>query len=448
MKILLVSTNVCVEPYPVYPLGMSVAANALALNGFDVEQFDVLANGLLAGLEKRLRENSYGLIGISLRNIDMVNSRADDAAILDTPFEAVRLIRKYSQAPLLLGGSGFTLLPDALMERTGADFGIVGEGEEAIVRLARAVAEGTEKTLPKILSGKFPDQAPALYDDGILDYYYQRTHIVPIQTKRGCPYHCVYCTYPKLEGAAMRARDVRSVARQIAKYREKYPDALFFFVDAVFNDPDFSYRPLLAELKKTCGPVPFDCFLSPGGLPESELDDLCSAGMISASVGIDATTDETLRGLGKNFTFDEARKCVRHLLKREVGLYASVMFGGPGETYDTIRRGIENIQSLAPAFTEIFSGIRILPDTALYEIAKKQGKIPAGWNGIDSLFYFENGLDPERVNAMLTEGFRNSPFGIYPPDKLNRCLRTIHKIGYVNFRNSTQGGNGLMKGSL
>ena len=91
--------------------------------------------------------------------------------------------------------------------------------------------------------------------------------------------------------------------------------------------------------------------------------------------------------------------------------------------------------------------IRILPGTELYEHAKKKGKIPADWNGIDSLYYFEDGLDRERVHAMLLEAFGNDPYVIYPPDRQNRILRTIHRIGYLKFRESVPGA-GRKEGTL
>ena len=50
-------------------------------------------------------------------------------------------------------------------------------------------------------------QCGALYQQDIRDYYCRLTHILPVQTKRGCPFHCVYCTYPALEGCFMRLRD-------------------------------------------------------------------------------------------------------------------------------------------------------------------------------------------------------------------------------------------------
>ena len=437
MKILLISSNICVDPYPVYPLGMSVVASALAKEGEDVKQFDILPEGM-EGLRALLSAETFDLIGISIRNIDLVNSVRENAEIIRTPMEIIRICRELSSAPVFLGGAGFTLLPEVIMDCSGADFGIAGEGEEAVIELVRTLRAG--KKPPRILRRRTSCQLPALYDRNILRYYAEKTHMIPVQTKRGCPCRCTYCTYPSLEGHEFRNREQDGVFRQLAELHEEFPGSLFFFVDSIFNDPCGEFRDFVRAMHEQCGRIPFTCFVTPWRLSEDDIELLCACGMTAADVGADAASDATLRGIGKFFTFDDVRRCVRHLFERGVGTSCSVMIGGPGETYDTIREGIGNLRSLGKASTSVFSGIRILPGTELYELAKTKGKIPPDWNGIDSLYYFEDGLDRARVHDMLLEAFGNDPYIIYPPDRQNRILRTIHRIGYLKFRESAPGG--------
>lgn len=444
MKVLLISSNVCVEPYPVYPLGMSVVAAALAAEGEDVRQFDILPGGM-EGLRNCLSAETFDLIGISIRNIDLVNSVKENAELIRMPMEIIRVCRGMSKAPVFLGGAGFSLLPEVIMDCSGADFGIAGEGEDAVIELVRTLRAGQRPE--RIIRRRTASQMPALYDCGILRYYTQNTHMIPVQTKRGCPCRCAYCTYPSLEGREFRNREREGVFRQLSELHEQFPDSLFFFVDSIFNDPRGEFRDFVRTMRKQCGKIPFTCFTTPWRLSEADIDLLCDCGMAASDVGADAASDATLRGIGKFFTFDEVRRCVRHMLERGVGTSCSVMIGGPGETYDTIREGIDNLRSLGKASTSVFSGIRILPGTELYEHAKKKGKIPADWNGIDSLYYFEDGLDRERVHAMLLEAFGNDPYVIYPPDRQNRILRTIHRIGYLKFRESVPGA-GRKEGAL
>ena len=158
---------------------------------------------------------------------------------------------------------------------------------------------------------------------------------------------------------------------------------------------------------------------------------------MAAELGIDGAADETLRGLGKNFDFGTAARVCRELLARNVGVTANVMFGGPDETWETVRRGIGNLRSIEPVHTLVFSGIRILPHTPLFALAKKENVVPPDWNGRDEIYYYAPGIEPERLHRELCEGFAASSCCIYPPHACNDSLKTLHRFGYANYRKLT-----------
>lgn len=437
MRILLTAANLCTDPYPVYPLGMSVIAKVLTDAGHTVRQFDALANGL-ESLPEKIRSFRPDAIGISIRNLDTVNSRSPEKDLLKTPLRLIGICRAETGVPLFLGGPGYSLLPEKILDLTGADYGIAGEGEAATLELIRELESGG-RPAPRIRRGTPGRQSAALYDDKILAWYQRETHIIPVQTKRGCPFRCTYCTYPLLEGHSIRERGNDAVLDQLCELRQTWPDSMFYFVDATFNDPAKEYRSLLERMRKRGIRIPFAAFLSPSGIDSGDIELLYECGMIAAELGIDAAADETLRGIGKNFTFAEAADVCRGLLHTGTGVTTNVMFGGPGETEETIRRGIGNLRSLEPAHTLIFSGIRIFPGTPLYRTALRENKIPDGWDGVRELYYFADGLDPERVHQMLSDGFRGSRFCIYPPDSKNRELQALHRIGYARLRRLNSG---------
>ena len=87
------------------------------------------------GWWKRCKEFQPDFVGISLRNIDDVLIRQREKFYDElAPFTAT--IRQHSQAPVVLGGSGFSIFPEKLLALTGADYGIAGEGEPGILALA------------------------------------------------------------------------------------------------------------------------------------------------------------------------------------------------------------------------------------------------------------------------------------------------------------------------
>lgn len=439
MRALLISGNQCVDPYPVYPLGMGIVARVLTEAGWEVVQRDILVH-TMKGIEETLEAETFDLIGISIRNIDTVNSTAGETMLTGTAFDIVKLCKSRSGAAIVLGGSGFTLYPEVIMELTGADFGIAGEGEESILKLLSMLEKG--ETTPRIIRSASPVQKPALYDEEIFQYYYAKTHIVSMQTKRGCPFGCVYCTYPALEGKVIRKRDTETLCKEIASFHARYPDGLFFFVDSIFNDSRGEYKEFLREMMRVCGKVPFSCFITPESLTHQDIDLLYEAGLVLADIGIDATSDTTLRGMGKHFSFAHALDCVKYMQKLNIGLSCSVMIGGPGETWETIEEGIANLHALEPAFVGVFSGVRIIAGTPLYALAEKKGMIPPDWNGLTPLYFFEEGLDMEKLHTRMLEEFKDNKYILYPPDRMNKMLRTIHKIGYLQFREYLGDGNG------
>ncbi len=433
MKILLIAANLCTDPYPVYPLGMSVIAAALESDGHRVRQFDALAEGFPA-LPNVLEQFQPDAAGISIRNLDTVNSRSNAGTLWHSAKEAVALCKTFRRTlPVFLGGPGFTLLPGTILAATGAEYGITGEGEEAVRQLIRELerndspASGIRHGTPGAIGG-------ARVPDHLLNFYADETHIIPVQTKRGCPFHCVYCSYPELEGRTVRGRDPDEVLDSMTALFERRPDILFYLVDAVFNDPAGEYRKLLRRMEERDLRFPFAAFLTPSGLEEEDIRRMKACGMIAVELGIDAASDAALRGLGKNFTFARARDAAYALRDAGIGVTTNVLFGGPGETPESVREGIENMKGLEGVLTLIFSGIRVLRGTPIEQIAKERKILPPDWDPQQEFYYFEPGLDPEHLHRILSDAFTGSRTCVYPPDSRNRELQLLHRFGYRKIR--------------
>ena len=436
MRILLSAANFCNSPYVVYPLGISVIATALSRAGHDVRQFDPLpADDYQTGARALLRDFRPELIGISIRNLDDIDSRQITDRLLGDSLETIRFFRAAAPGvPMVLGGPGFSLYADDILRLTGAEYGISGEGEDAAVRLADSLAAG-KPLRPGVIRLPNTTQAGACYDQRIAGFYDAETHLIPVQTKRGCPFRCAYCTYPILEGREIRTRDLDDVLADLAGIHERWPDAMIYFVDSVFNDPAGNYRKLLAAMQSNGLHLPWTGFITPANLTENNIRQMAETGLVAADLGVDAATDQTLAGIGKNFSFADVQRCCRQLLEHGVSVTTNVMFGGPGETDDTVRQGIANLLALEPAYSVIFAGIRLLHGAPLLETARQQGKIPADWNGIGALYYFAPGIDPDRLHQTLLDGFQNSRCCIYPPASRNHDIQMIHKFGFLKLRN-------------
>ena len=138
-KVLLISANRCTTPDPVFPLGLACLNAALRQARHETVWLDQLVdadqlNALLDGYRPNL-------VGISVRNIDDVLIRTQET-FFDDAISLSASIRQRTNCPIVVGGSGFSLFPQQLLELTGADYGICGEGESALVSLIAALEEG------------------------------------------------------------------------------------------------------------------------------------------------------------------------------------------------------------------------------------------------------------------------------------------------------------------
>jgi lipid biosynthesis B12-binding/radical SAM protein len=272
-KVFLLSTNVTTEPYPVYPLGMAVIAGALACGGHEVLQFDFLAAGKSKeALVASLRNFAPDVICLSLRNIDNVDSFSkENGWYLAQAKELTEIMRENSDAPIIVGGPAFTVMPEAILDYLGAEYGVVGEGEQLICNLVENLAAG--RSVPRLSDGQLTpltagQMGSPLYEQNLVDFYQAESGQINLQTKRGCPYQCVYCTYPSLEGNRFRPQDVTTVIDDIAKAQRDYGIDNFFFTDSVFNDAQGHYLQFAEELaRRDLGITWTGFFSTPGDRP-------------------------------------------------------------------------------------------------------------------------------------------------------------------------------------
>lgn len=433
MKILLISSNITTSPYPLYPLGLSMVAAALESAGHEVMQFDFLhQDNSLDAVGKVIGSFQPELIGISVRNIDNVNLM-NEQYYIETVKDIVKKIREVSNVKIILGGAGFSLIPNLILQETGADFGIIGEGESLMVNFAndadRGIYPGERLIGPetRLFGAEIPS---AKYDEQLLQYYLHSGNVVSVQTKRGCTHKCIYCSYPLLEGSEIRQRDPSSVFDDIELLLYKHKAKYIFFVDSVFNDDKGAYRGLLEEMIRRKINIPWTGFFKPKGLNDQIVEMMKQTGLIAVEIGSDASCDTTLQKLGKGFSFQDIVECNNLFVKHEIATSHYFMFGGPGETKETVIEGIENIKSLKQCVVFIFMGIRILPNTFLAQIALKENILSPDNGMLKPVYYISPEIDKNWMEKMLIEAFANIRHCVFPPDTFDNSLRMLHKLGY------------------
>ena len=351
------------------------------------------------------------MIGISIRNIDNVDTLAAKSFIPGYE-RIVRLVRDCTAAPIVLGGSGFSIFPGELMSLLGADFGVVGEGE-SIALLVDALEQGADPSaLPGIVIKGGPVGAPVPWrgavarrtcpDDAQLRFYLERGGILNLQTKRGCPFRCLYCTYPHIEGRRLRLVPPDEVAREARELQEMGARYLFI-TDSAFNADEDHSLAVARAFRRQGLTIPWGAFFAPMRPPEGFYGVLAEAGLTHAEFGTESLCDPQLKRYGK--PFGAADVFAAHESARRAGVHIAhyLLLGGPGEDARTLNETMERAEELEKAVFFAFCGIRIFPHAPLYDLALAEGQITGDQDLLSPVFYRSKGIGTEEIIARVKQ---------------------------------------------
>jgi len=393
MKVLLLSVNTFTAPYPVYPLGLDYVAAALAPK-HTVRIVDLNCT-VSDDLGRVINDFQPDAVGISLRNIDTTDTTAPQGFFAAYQ-QVIQVVRRHTQATVILGGAGFSIFPKEILTALAADYGIVGEGERLALLLDALQGQGPVETIPGVVTsgGVLCPPAPIThglrrcFDPGYkhLPFYLQRGGMLNLQTKRGCPFRCVYCTYPHIEGHRLRLIDPESVA-DTAKSLQNAGAKYFFIADSAFNS-DLTHSLAVAEQFRLKGvSIPWGAFVAPMEMPRSYFKSLVRAGLTHAEFGTESLSDRVLRAYAKPFKRRDILQA--HASAVEAGLHVAHYFllGGPGETPGTLETTLSHIDKLKKSVLFLFCGMRIYPHTRLFDRAVDEGQITPAQDLLEPIFY-------------------------------------------------------------
>jgi len=376
-RVLLISVNQYDFPHPVFPLGLAHLDAALRRSGHRTRLVDLnLSPPPLAEITAQFQPD---LVGLSLRNIDdtLIRNRQTFFEVLT---KVCREVRRATSAPVVLGGSGFSIFPERLLLLSGADFGIQGEGESPLLALLESLRNGGNlRRIPGLVfrdgdrvvvnarKARTAAEEIAIPESPaeLTDFYLQRSSVLNLQTQRGCPLQCCYCTYPLLEGRRYRRRPVEVVGEELARLQRRGARYVFI-VDSVFNTSPTHVRQFCQEMLRRDLRLQWGCFLRPQHLTPELMKLMARAGLRHVEFGSDSFCDEVLSAYGKHLTFAEILDS-SELARREGVAYAHFLIcGGPGETRQTLRTSFRNSQKLRNATILARVGMRVYPGTPLF----------------------------------------------------------------------------------
>lgn len=411
MKVLLISANNEKDPYPVAPIGIAYIAKALKDKNHAVRILDLcfIKDDFIA-IKDSLQGFCPDIVGISIRNIDNLTY---NKSIFYMPRikDVVAFIKSCSDVLLVVGGSGFSIFPEGIMKYLGIDIGIIGEGETAFPLLVDAIGNGSDvHNIPHLccirdgqfVSGNLQHNYFNIRPDRTLlnnTAYYDLGGMANIQSKRGCPFKCAYCTYPTIEGSRLRLREPADIVEELKEIQSLYGINHIFFVDDIFNFPIEHAAAICEEMASSGLKMAWTCFATPKGMTVELAALMKKAGCIGLEFGSDAGSDITLGGLCKDFTADDivyASECCKSV---DLPNAHYIIIGGPQENETTIDETFKLFERIKPTAVIALIGARIYPNTRLHELAIEEGVIEKKRDLLHPIFY----LSPEIASNIIMQ---------------------------------------------
>jgi radical SAM superfamily enzyme YgiQ (UPF0313 family) len=384
------------------PIGLACVAAASERVGHKVQLLPVPASS-----EREFRiadailEFGPDAIGISARNIDDQNMQHPHF-LLASIRELVANCRHVSSAPIVLGGAGYSIFPQAALDYLQANMGIKGEGETAFPALLSWIERGKEgfpppgtylrngvSTMPAPVPNldAFPLPEPSLW----LNSSGADALRIPLQSRRGCPLDCIYCSTSTIEGRPVRKRSPESVVRWLTQLRAQGFRS-FHFVDNTFNLPPSYAKDLCRKLIEAQLGLDWWAIAYPKWVDQELAELMAEAGCTLVSLGFESGSDLVMKRLNKRFSCADVRAVSATLAAAGIKRNGFLLLGAPGETKETVEESLAFTDSLHLDGLKVTVGLRIYPGTGLHSIAVAEGAISADDDLLSPRFYLTAGL--------------------------------------------------------
>lgn len=429
MNVLVISSNTL----PAAPSGPAYVAGALRQAGHAVEVCDSLGvTDLRQLISARLRRFHPEVVGISIRLVH--GDVQDPASAFGTRYldlrprvkEIVEAVRRSSSARIVLGGPGFNYYAHDWLAYLDLEYGIRGEGEVAFPLFLQALAGGGDPgAVPGCITrrgGQFRCVPPRGVEDldrqGLPAYDlfdwpdYAGHKVLPaLFTKRGCASGCTYCPYGKLEGKRYRLKSPERVLAEVRHTLNHAAGGRIMFCDNNFNVPLRHAEELCRAFRAQAPDFQWGTGdLKPVGIDEGFCRLLKDSGCFYANLSIESASDTVLRRMKRGYTARQVHESLSALRRSGIAFGASLLFGAPGETPDTVAETLAVLQEFEiPLGVWATIGIYLWTDYQdITAEARQEGRLEEGSSLFDGPVYLSAGLPPGCVQE-LTQALRAKP---------------------------------------
>lgn len=435
-RLLFLSANRCTNPYPVYPIGLSYLFSYLEnrLPDFDIRIFDLnlYSNDQLISFLNEFRPE---YLGVSFRNIDDVDSYSKTWFIQEYK-GIIDIIKKTINTRIIIGGSAFSIFPRELFELFDPEFGIYGEGEESLFRLLTCLENNADfsgieglvyrKDHSIMVNGRndYIKSLDLRFDKNLVHYYWDKSGMMNVQTKRGCPYTCIYCTYPIIEGSKVRTLDTDKIIETLTELSIRKKIHYVFFTDSVFNISNQYNIELAEKMIRANLNIHWGAYFSPHKLDEKLLRLFKEAGLTHIEFGTESLSNATLRHYGKHFTVEEVIEISNICQKVNIYFAHFMILGGYGETEESINEGFENSKKIDDTVFFPYIGMRIYPGTRLHQLALEEGYISPDEDLLEPFYYIAKGIN---YSTLKERAERSGRRWVFPDEDVATVMNRMRK---------------------
>lgn len=377
MKVLIISSDLRIST----PAGAAHISGAARNAGNIVEVFDsYLAHDLSGELLRKLAAFEPDIVGISITAV--TSDIPDSESEFRTKYvdqrpkikRIVEIIKQYSSAFIVLGGSGFNYYAENWLRYLNLDYGIRGEGEFAFPLFLKRLEQGGDVTgvpgaffrrnrqfhkVKRERIKNLDETAYPAYDLFDIVTYRKRDIPFALFTKRGCAFGCIFCPHSSLEGTSYRLKSPERVINEIKHVIKTANCANINFADNSFNCP----KPHAEKICNTIIDHGLDIRWRSGAIkPLGMTKDFCQlmkdSGCDYVGLSIESASEKMLKNMRRGYRVDDVKEAMHNLSHSGIAFGLSILLGAPGETPGTISETF-NVVDQFPMVQGIWVGIGI-----------------------------------------------------------------------------------------
>ncbi len=318
-------------PAPLLPLGLGFLGAVLEQNGHQV----VIVDNYLWGSDWISRHRQDKRFKKILKNFspDFVGISTHTVAFQQA-LELISLVKQCSQAKIICGGPHASEIPESFPGTV--DFIVQGEGEFAILDIVEGRATNRIIKTQRIDDlDKLPMPAWHLFEHKKYDLreamYLSNPPVINLNTSRGCPFGCKFCSVPAVWGSEYRMFSAERIVSEIEYLISKYKIKGVYFREDNFTVNKKRTIALCSLLIKKNIKIEWACETRVDTVDEGLMQMMKDSGCKGFYLGIESGSQRVLDNMNKRIRVEQIIDFFAKCKKLKLKTYASLCFGTPGE---------------------------------------------------------------------------------------------------------------------